>query len=168
MCQYSDDFTPTLLNAKIDSIYNVIQPDVYADPLKMYTNQNFEDDILSTTNIPGLKSFITNRYNSVLNQLDSIGCPSVVGVNDLFKTSNNGIRIYPNPFGSRTTIEFENLNSGKYVLTLYNSTGQLVRKIDNITTGKIVLEKQGLSNGFYFFHLMDNNGIVGHEKLIIE
>ena len=113
MCQYIDDFDPAIFIPKIDSIYSAIQADVYADSLKMYTNQNFEDDITSTTNIggfdiPGLKSFIANRYNSVRNQLDSIGCPVIVGISNPSNTFADRVRIYPNPFSTSTTIEFGN------------------------------------------------------------
>ena len=80
-------FSNAKLDPKIDSLANRIRTDVYADPNKFYTNQNFEDNQvmnISTTgpgggNFPGLKSFITNRRNSLMSSLAPFGCYLGVG-----------------------------------------------------------------------------------------
>jgi len=80
----------------------------------------------------------------------------------------NQIKIYPNPFNNSTLIEFENRKNQKYTLTLYNSIGQIVKQIDNITTGQIRIERDNLSNGLYFFQLRTDSEIIGNRKFIIE
>ena len=77
------------------------------------------------------------------------------------------ILIYPNPFSTSTTIEFDNLSDENQTLTIYNSTGQLVRKIQNITTGKIIINGRDLNDGLYFIEIMNNSEIVGRGKLIL-
>lgn len=79
LCQlYNGYFSTTILNPKVDSIADVIRPYVYADPKKMYTNTQFENNInndifVGTQRIPGIKSFITARQNSVQTQLTNLG-----------------------------------------------------------------------------------------------
>ncbi len=81
---------------------------------------------------------------------------------------NNEIKIYPNPFSTCTTIEFQNKNNERHTLSIYNSTGQLVRKIEKITNGIVRIERKALKSGLYFFQLMNNTKRVGSGKIIIE
>ena len=78
------------------------------------------------------------------------------------------IKVYPNPFNYSTVIEFENIEKEKHIFMLYNVNGQLVRKIDNITTEQIKIQKENLINGFYFFKLLKNTKVIGNGKLMIE
>ncbi len=62
------------LFARIDLLVNLIRPAVYADTLKMFSNEDFEtsinEDIISGYyTILGIKPFITARIGSVENQL---------------------------------------------------------------------------------------------------
>ncbi len=91
----------------------------------------------------------------------------ITSVEDNDKSYSN-IRVYPNPTINSSTLEFDNSKGEKYVLTLYNNIGQLVRRIDNITTGKIRLERMNLTSGMYFFLLRKDAGMIGNGKLIIE
>lgn len=78
VCRYANySFLPSVLNPKIDSLTNLIRADIYADNQKQYSNQNFDSNIVKTINvgfdIPGLKSFIANRSQSVLTELYGLG-----------------------------------------------------------------------------------------------
>ncbi len=95
-------FDNSWMDPKIDSIANIIRPDVYSDPIKFFTNQNFEDNIsmmitvIGTpggSNLPGLKSFIQNKHAALVTELATQGC--AVGINELI--ANNSVQIYPNP-----------------------------------------------------------------------
>jgi len=77
-------------------------------------------------------------------------------------------KFYPNPFSASTTIEFDNKNKAKHTLTIYNTTGQLVRRIDNITTGRVKIERENLNSGLYFLLLMNNTGSIRKGKIIVE
>ncbi|HLG34541.1 MAG TPA: CotH kinase family protein [Bacteroidia bacterium] len=90
-----DYFTHACFDPKIDSIANRIRADVHADPHKPYTNQNFETNINQPVgNAPGLKSFITNRGNSLGAQLAANGC--WVGVEEAENVEDE-IYVFPNP-----------------------------------------------------------------------
>jgi len=96
------------------------------------------------------------------------GCDTVTALFESVIENNYKIIIYPNPFNNSTLIEFENRKNQKYTLTLYNSIGQIVKQIDNITTGQIRIERDNLTNGLYFFQLRTDSEIVGNRKFIIE
>jgi hypothetical protein len=71
-------FSEAQLFPQIDAIADVIRPYVYADPRKMYTNEQFEANIVSDITVgghrkPGLKSFITARAANVQSQLTALG-----------------------------------------------------------------------------------------------
>ncbi|PCH98364.1 MAG: hypothetical protein COB85_01665 [Bacteroidetes bacterium] len=78
------------------------------------------------------------------------------------------LHVYPNPFSSVTTIEFDNMGGEECTFHLYSVTGQIVREISEILTGEIVLERGTLVNGLYYYQLQNDNGVVGKGKLIIQ
>lgn len=170
------DFNPDSLFPKIDNLADLIRTDLYADTNKLFTNQQFEDNIDSIA-VPnvwggaytsfGLKSFISDRHISVLAQLDVLGCPNLVTANYLVSPFNK-TNIYPNPFSNFAILEFENSKQEKHTLTLYNSLGQLVRQIDNINEEQVKIEKKNLTSGLYFFQLRNEVETVGTGKIIIE
>jgi hypothetical protein len=62
------------LFARIDTLVDLIRPAVYADTLKMFSNEDFENNInedlvIGNVTIFGIKSFITARIESVESQL---------------------------------------------------------------------------------------------------
>jgi hypothetical protein len=78
-------FSSSRLLPHIDSVANVIRSYVYEDQRKMYTNQQFETNIVSDITVsgsrkPGLKSFINLRQANVQTQLTSLGVTCAVNV----------------------------------------------------------------------------------------
>lgn len=78
--------------------------------------------------------------------------------NDVQPTINN-VSIYPNPFNPETTIQFDIPKTGNVKVAIYNSKGQLVRKLSdkNMIKGKHKLVWNGLNDmnqkvatGIYF------------------
>ena len=64
------------------------------------------------------------------------------------------INVYPNPFITTTTVEFELSKPGNINITIYNRLGQIIESIDqgNIQQGKHqhIWNASGLPNGIYF------------------
>ena len=118
--------------------------------------------------INSTQTIINNPSGIVSNPLttDTVICLTTGIIEEI--VTNNYIVVYPNPFKNSTTIEFKNEKQEKYTLTIYNTTGALVRKIDNITAGKIKIERENLKSGLYFFQLVNNTKRVGTGKIIIE
>lgn len=75
------------------------------------------------------------------------------------------VKVYPNPFSSKTTIEFFNPNNSNYKLSVYSISGKKVFELENITSEKIIMDKGNLHNGIYLIDLKadDNN----YRKLIV-
>jgi hypothetical protein len=106
-----------------------------------------------------------NIYNRVLSQheVDSL-CPNLsVGI---LNTAESTTNIFPNPFSSSCTIEFDHpLNEA--CLVLYSSLGAEVRSIANVSGESIILTRDGLPSGIYFIHLFQDGCIVERKKVVI-
>jgi CotH kinase protein/Secretion system C-terminal sorting domain len=151
LCQYIQDFEPSIQNAKIDSLYSAIQTDVYADTKKMYLDSEFDNNINNTISIsgvdyPGLKSFIANRYASVQSELISENCSQL----SFEENSENfgPVLVYPNPANGVVTIETE--IKGDYQLSILNNMGQEVQETLTLKATNITLDFSRLENGIYY------------------
>ena len=171
LCQYIGDFEPSVQFPIIDSLYAAIQADVYADGLKMYTDQQFDANVLNTVNIngndvPGLKSFITNRHANVLAEITQLGC-SPTGISDLNIEDELEVSVYPNPANGQVTIELrEPIESWSW--TLYNAHGQIIRQIENISGQRFTTDLEPLSRGIYVYQMKMVDGKTTTGKLEIE
>jgi len=76
------------------------------------------------------------------------------------------MEIYPNPFNSSTTIQF-NTTVKNVELSIYNMFGQNVKTIKNISGDKIKIDRDNLSCGVYFVRLTKDNKVIATEKLVI-
>lgn len=80
--------------------------------------------------------------------------------------NNNSIKAFPNPFNTFLTFSIPN-NIIINDLKLFNIYGeQLIPKIE-IYNNKILLFKGNLTNGIYFFELLNGNKIINKGKIII-
>jgi len=68
-------------------------------------------------------------------------------------------KIYPNPFCQTAILQCDNLTNDNYSLTIYNTQGQLVRTITNISKDRVEIDRQDLTAGFYFFRLQSDRQI---------
>ena len=106
-------FQEELLFSRIDSLVNMIRPAVYADTLKMFTNEEFEQSILEdipygNSYIFGIKSFLQTRIESINEQLLEFNIPNrisglyineflannVTDIQDEFNENEDWIEIY--------------------------------------------------------------------------
>ena len=80
------------------------------------------------------------------------------------------IKVFPNPMRSTSTIFIstdKNVMGGE--LTIFNSFGTEVMRISDIYSNRIQIKRNGLPEGFYIFHFIDNlNGLEGSGKLMIK
>jgi spore coat protein CotH len=137
-------FRSDLLDPKIDSIANRIRADVYADPNKQYTNQQFESNI--TTDMgptAGLKPFIVNRRQNLLGQVNSSECLN--GINEKEEAS---VLIYPNPstgeFNINTSVKdpifkLYSVNGAEIAFKLIRTNENTYRITDVGQTGMLIL-----------------------------
>lgn len=75
----------------------------------------------------------------------------------LATTSNSALlemKVYPVPADNELIIEFEALS--QYKVSVYNSLGQRVSVSSSVTTNKMTINTQSLSNGIYFVQFQNN------------
>ena len=132
--------------------------------LPLGSNPKAYGDFISGRNYPNLVWTTTNegtRFTPLVDVCTSLS----VYEND---PSNNNFTLYPNPATQTATLEFENTKKENCILTLYNAIGQIVNIISDITEDKVIIARQNLTSGLYFFRL-DNTGkqTIAKGKLII-
>ena len=76
------------------------------------------------------------------------------------------ISIYPNPFSYVTTIKTD-LYLKNATLTIYNTLGQEIRIIKNISGQETTLHRDNLLNGIYFIRVTQDNKVIASDKLVI-
>ena len=76
------------------------------------------------------------------------------------------LQISPNPFSSQTVIHLS-IPLKKATLTLFNSSGKMVKIRKNISGQAITLSRNNLPSGLYFFSLADGNESFKTGKVII-
>lgn len=128
------------------------------------SNSNLPNNTIRTIKIDGNnnKWIGTDKGVAVFNE------NGVILSSNEIRNDKSLIRIFPNPFNKETFIEFKNIDNERYYLNVFNVTGQMVEKIDNITGNMIKVERKNLNSGIYFFQLKSAKGIVAQGKLIIE
>ncbi len=115
--------------------------------------------------VPGSGSFTLKdyAYNSTPNACIQAG-QTALSINE--NTLNTISSIFPNPFTSSTTIQTtENLKNAS--LAIYNSLGQAVKQLDNISGQTVSISRDNLPSGLYFIKLTEDDKIIALEKLVI-
>ena len=163
-------FSEAQLFPQIDTIANLIRPQVYADPRKMYTNAQFEQNLVSDITVgghrkPGLKSFIPLRAASVASQLNVVGVPA----EEVPPPSALAITA-PNPFRRGSTIGYEIRAPGPVSLQVFDPHGRLAATLVDREHApsryRVVFAAQQLPAGVYFCRL-ESGGAVRSKKIVI-
>lgn len=74
--------------------------------------------------------------------------------------------IYPNPFSTQATLQADE-NMEAATLAIYNSFGQQVKQIKNISGMTITLYRDNLPSGLYFIQMTQDDKIFITDKLVI-
>jgi hypothetical protein len=77
----------------------------------------------------------------------------------------SSFRIYPNPFSTQTTIEFDNSDNSPYDLSVYDMTGVKMFDAKNIKTNRFMLERGTLKPGMYIFNINGSN--MSYKRVVI-
>ncbi len=174
---YNSGFTTSAMYPRIDSIVNIIRPYVYADQRKMFTNQQFETNVnsditVSGRRIPGVKSYINLRRNSIQSQLNVLGIDCSIGIDPVesqsiantFELDQN----YPNPFNPSTQLRFYLASAVAVNLEIYDALGKRVAVLisgESLIAGMHYAAWNGLNSsgeavpsGIYFAKLSTISG----------
>lgn len=110
----------------------------------------FGTDTLSTN--PGFDAYV-GKMNG-----------NVVGIEEEFNST--AIRIYPNPFATTAIIESEN-GFHNATVQIFNSTGQLVREINQLCGDQITISRGELKHGIYLVCIKQEGELHAYQKVII-
>ena len=72
------------------------------------------------------------------------------------------------PFSNSTTLEFKNDKNESYNLSIIDLNGQIVRQINNIKENRLIIKKENLNAGLYYFILRNDKEIINKGKLLID
>ena len=114
---------------------------------------------LKTTGLTGCKDTL---YQNILVQNTT---QTIESINELSQQIHYDL--YPNPFNEQTTLSFESVKENTSFI-LYNSTGQQVKSIDNIADGRVIINRDNLPRGLYFFTLKTKGKQIATGKIIAE
>jgi hypothetical protein len=155
-------FTLDNLEDYIDETKELISDALDEDPNKYFTisqfNTSIESDITVTggfgdeTVIPGLKSFITSRGETVTNQLsDHDHSCTTVSLNE--EEPADEYLIYPNP--SETGVFTLRSSGGIEQIQVYSMVGSLVFSMSNIGDNEFQLDLSEQKSGMYMVQISD-------------
>ena len=80
---------------------------------------------------------------------------------------NNFVKVYPNPMLEEATVEVPSTMSD-VSFVLYNSMGQEVKRIENITDSTFTFSKGDLNSGLYLFRLENKDGRFSSGKVFMD
>lgn len=108
-------------------------------------------------------------FDATIYQLDTaVFISPTTSVSLSFNDSFFFMTIFPNPLNDISTLQFPNPKNKIHTLFIYNTMGQAVQKIENITGSEVKIENANWQNGLYYFQLQSKNRIIGQGKFIIQ
>jgi hypothetical protein len=86
-----------------------------------------------------------------------------------FHIPNPSITLSPNPFQDKTLLTIQGTITNA-TLNIYNIEGKVVYKMTGIsgTNTQLTINHEQLSDGIYFYHLMENNEVLAIGKIIVD
>jgi hypothetical protein len=78
------------------------------------------------------------------------------------------VSVYPSPFSNLTTLRLEGYNPENAQLIVYDVFGKEVKKITQINTNAVLVERNNLPAGIYFYSLSENNKQLTSGKLLVQ
>lgn len=81
-------------------------------------------------------------------------------------SNENIVSVFPNPFSTETTFKTDEAFKDA-TLEIYNSLGQTVKQIKNISGKTVTLFRDNLPSGLYYIQMRQESKVIATEKLII-
>lgn len=87
---------------------------------------------------------------------------------ELVEITDGNVMVYPNPFATFSTIQFMNEACERHTLDMFDIQGKLIRRYENIILDRVLIDRQGLRSGMYFYTLKKGDEKISNGKLIIK
>ncbi len=82
--------------------------------------------------------------------------------------NTSSVKVYPNPFKTQTTFEFENPSSIAYDFELIDVQGRVVIKQHQIKDNSLTINRKNLNQGIYFFRFIHKGQTIFSGKLQVQ
>lgn len=92
---------------------------------------------------------------------------TVSGISEL-RNDQSLFSIFPNPFNSEATLRFNNVKLNNAALEIYDVLGNKVRVMENLNGEDVILNREGLKDGMYFYSLVNEGEIIATGKLSVQ
>jgi hypothetical protein len=147
----TDVETYTILSGSDKNEMNTI--DYIPGTNNIYTDLNPSDDKIFYQ----IKAILSNpnskNPDDSLISFSNIAAQITTGIPPEINNRQSQIKIYPNPFSDKATIEFPNPENYKFSLYIIDISGRVIKKYSNIQGTRFALDKGNLANGIYFIEL---------------
>jgi len=97
---------------------------------------------------------------------DTSLCVNINWLGAIEISKNKEFSIYPNPFSTQANLVISSPLT-KVNFIIYNSLGQQVKQLQNISDQIITFHRGDLPNGMYSIHLLQDNKVVGVKKIVL-
>jgi hypothetical protein len=152
------------------NVYGAVQGYVYNNQTSSYDNFYVVSDTNMATSyehilVPGDTAYFYNlgTFHPLTDGHLFFNCLSTSIEKITFKTNQS---FFPNPFSEQTVLQTNDILQ-QSTLTLYNVFGEQVKQQTNIFGKTIVLYRDNLTSGIYFFRLTQGSKIISENKLVI-
>jgi len=129
--------------------------------LTPYTNKNVLFYLNTSCGYNDSQVYMVKFDNIEIYTFETTGLKSILN-------NQVAINVFPIPSNDFTTLLFPNPENKTHTLLIYNTMGQVMQKIENITDSEVRIENRDMQGGLYFFKLQDKNKTVGLGKFIIQ
>ncbi|OWY19389.1 T9SS C-terminal target domain-containing protein [Sphingobacteriales bacterium UPWRP_1] len=106
-------------------------------------------------------AMVNDNYEETLFEVVNPCLPAYTftGISGANAVSSNAVTISPNPFSKTTTLHFANPQQQPYTLQITNTSGNVVKTYNNITTGNLRIDMSQLPAGIYLYRLTGSNAV---------
>ena len=159
--EYGYQYLETIQRIKktfIDSSHSYTSQNLLL-PFRIYElRKKFQDNLTINTQLDEVfNCIIDDKLNSAMTILDDIDSATSVKIHsnkpDRYSLKQN----YPNPFNSQTIITYTLDEPEQVILSLYNASGQQVKRLVNkyqfAGTYSVICAGEGLVSGVYFYEM---------------
>jgi hypothetical protein len=96
----------------------------------------------------------------------NFNCEDFITSDNKISDYSNEVLLSPNPMADWSKLTIDNPENKEYQFQLFNSMGLLVR-VNQFRTGELLIQRENLNNGIYFYLLADGQKGIKSGKLII-
>jgi len=103
-----------------------------------------------------------DNYDIAIARYNHSGTASII---EVFENMNQ-VKIFPNPVSSKSTLRFEEPLKNA-CLNIFSSSGQVLKKLENISGDLMELNCDKLNDGFYYLQIVEVDKTIIYSKFVV-